>query len=1034
MKKFFKYLFSFLLAIPMVFALTACGPTPSGEDEKNPEFANFSTQAVAVMSAVDMSAEDNGGGVNLAPRKKELRLMPKAEIENVFNMFKTHAEAESVEDVNEEYSSCLETCFTFPLGFGDVITNKHGATNFYGVKAKIDLSSAFDGVPTYASCIAENSGNITELYLFDPTPGVGLEKYSYMKLTYTSKTNYNFEFIDYTQDLKNFIYAYGDSNQNFINLQKYTEGTNSSYGGYVSNGISCYYVGGVQDDKIQPYTESLIISKNPLQYNNKINSTKTGASYTVSIADVNKAFEKYVGKSSEEDTMYPIYVNKQGVVQSLCVGDNFDLETVVIPAKATSIFASGLQLNPNCTKIIIPDSVESLKITKGIAYWFETGENLAENDPTRDDIVDAPLEYVLENFWLCAGYNWDSLKPVEPVFSENNKLFKTGSDGNVYLTYEGEEYLVYIKNWDVEILETLSGINTVATNDFRQRPTRKISYLTKNAIKQIESSEHKFKEIILDDSDFREFLTTDNNANVGEYVVDKVTCFGDFHAWDFYRTIGAGGYGYEEEFYVPNTQKVTRIKELVIMPDVVYEYKYDLSDPQAQAPDWTELKAYIDQNYPGVDYDEVLDKEILMYPRYDNNVSIYVNRLVQIDKITIDPTVQTLYLGGYVDEDTILDIPQSTFVTYHQVAEIYGQANIYIDDITQQSGFEYKISPFKGKINFITNYTQSEFDYFNQKASDWEGDLVRKHIKDLTQNNSSKYSLTYAEEDINILGFENSDLTPYFDYSQLNDYAFRYTASFGDFGYNQECQLYLNNMIDEIDFTKYVLCGEGWDYKVYIQTYDEDEQQNVWVENADGKTLKNLMFDGWTKTINCKFVATKAQTSETKEKYLAINIKGQINWGPCTYDTEFFTELSQYISDTVLEVKDSSGNVIADHSKLPLEYGENIFVLKCQYGSAVSCYQVKITRQYNTRNVENSKTEVNVDEYFSYYYLESYGFEVKIYDRAGVEVADRTKIALNVGDNIFRVVFTWKGEGEIPSSYVNYDGRVEMINFIRAAE
>ena len=30
MKKFFKYLFSFLLAIPMVFVLTACGGPDSG--------------------------------------------------------------------------------------------------------------------------------------------------------------------------------------------------------------------------------------------------------------------------------------------------------------------------------------------------------------------------------------------------------------------------------------------------------------------------------------------------------------------------------------------------------------------------------------------------------------------------------------------------------------------------------------------------------------------------------------------------------------------------------------------------------------------------------------------------------------------------------------------------------------------------------------------------------------------------------------------------------------------------------------------
>jgi len=1024
MKKFFKYLFSFLLVVPFVFALTACGPSDPGDDTKNPEFAEFSSQAVAIMSAVDMNAEDGGDGLNLSSRKKDLRLMPKTEIAEVFNMVKNHIESESVDDVNAEYSSCLETCFAFPLGFGDVITNKHGATNFYGVKAKNDLSSAFDGEKLYASLVVKKTGNVTELYMFDPSAGEGVERYSYMTLTYVDKTDYKFEFVDFTYNLSNFVYAYGDSDQNFINLQKFTEDS-ASYAAYVSNGLSCYYVGGVKDESIQEYTEQIITEKNPLvNYLDKINATKTGAKYTVKVEDIDAIFEKYVGESSEEDKEFPIYVDEDGIVQSLGVSDNFDLETLIIPAKATTMLASGLMVHPNCTKIVIPDSITSLKTYKHIAYWYETGKNLPESNPTREDIVDAPIEYILENFMISAGYDWDTTQPIEIEFSENNKLFKTGEDGNIYLTYGEKEYLVYIKNWQTENLQTLGKLNERARNDFRRYSLREIPNYTYNAIQQIKQSNHKFKEIVFnEESLFSEFLSAKNYTSTEEYVIDKVTCYGEFDMRYFYRSDRDGNWD----------TKVTRIKELVIKPNMWYDYVLPNANPEDPALGLVELKAYIDQNYQGQSYDEVLDNIITKVASYGYFISINVDNSIQIDKITVDPSIERLNLSGYVSEDTNLNVSKDTQINYFDV-EFYGPVDVYIDEITQQSDFEYKISPFKGKINFITNYTQSEFDYFNQKASDWEGDLVRKHIKDLTQNNSSKYSLTYAEEDINILGFENSDLTPYFDYSQLNDYAFRYTASFGDFGYNQECQLYLNNMIDEIDFTKYVLCGEGWDYKVYIQTYDEYEQQNVWVENADGKTLKNLMFSGWTKTIRCKFVATKSQTSQTKEKILDIYILGQRNWGSYSYETEFFTEMTQYTTDTVLEIKDGSGNVIADHSKLPLEYGENVFVLKCQFDSNVSYYQVKIVRQYNNRPVEYSKTEVNIDEYFSYYYPESYGFEVKIYDRAGVEVADRTKIALNVGDNIFRVVFTWKGEGEIPSAYENYDGRVEMINFIRAAE
>lgn len=1013
MKKCFKYLFSFLLVVPFIFALTACGPTPPGGDdgEKNPEFAKFSSQAVAVMSAVDMKAGDNSGGVSLAPRKsKSLRLAPSEnEITTVFNMFKNHSEAESVEDVNEEYSSCLETCFTFPLGFGEIITEQFGATTFYGVKAKIDLTSVSNGVPTYASLVVENSGNITELYMFDPSAGVGVERYSYMTLTYVDKTNYNFEFVDFTEDLSNLVYAYGDSNQNFINLQKYTpEVGPAEYGGYVSNGVSCYSVMGVKNDEVQTKTEQIIAEKNPLEnYLDKINATKTGSKYTVKVEDIDSIFEKYVGESCEEDKEFPIYVDENGIVQSCVVSDNFDLETLIIPAKATTILASGLMVHPNCTKIVIPDSITSLKTYKHIAHWYETGENLPESNLTREDIVDAPIEYILENFMISAGYDWDTTQPIEIEFSENNKLFKTGEDGNICLTYGEKEYLVYIKNWQTENLQTLGKLNERARNDFRRYSLREIPNYTYNAIQQIKQSNHKFKEIVFNEGSlFAEFLSAKNYTNAEEYVIDKVTCYGEFDIRYFYRLGRDGNWD----------TKVTRIKELVIKPNMWYDYVLPNANPEDPALGLAELKAYIDQNYQGQSYDEVLDDEITKVASYDYFVSINVDNSIQIDKITVDPSIKSLNLSGYVSEDTNLNVSKDTQINYFDV-EIYGPVDVYIDDITQQSDFEYKISPFKGKINFITNYTQREFNYLVENATDYEGDLTRKYIKEFVETNNSKYSLTYAEESINLSGFIDCDLKPYFDYFANSAEGFEYDVN----GLYNE--LYLTNMVESIDLTKYVTCSTGWDYKVYIETYDEDEQQNIWVENLYGKTLKNFDNETGYFYLYCKLVATKSGTETTKDFFINIKIQGQKNWAVSSPEIDYY-DYVQNGYDSSITLQDSAGNEVTDYSNIPLEFGVNVFTAIQQYENGTSTYKVTITRPYTgVIDIESSITEINIYNYSDYKYLSETGYEIKVYDMQGNEFSDITKISLNVGDNILKIIAT----RDVYES-------IKAYNFIRAAE
>lgn len=1023
MKKFFKYLFSFLLAIPMIFALTACGP--SEDDEKNPEFAKFSTQAVAVMSAVDMTAEDNGGGVNLAPRKtKNVLSAPSTDkITEIFNNFKNHTEAESIEDVNAEYSSCLEVCFTFPLGFGDVITNQQGANSFYGVKARVDLSSIFDGEKIYATFIVENSGNVTELYMFDPSAGEGVEKYSYMRLTYVSKTDYNFEFVDFTEDFSNFIYAYGDSSQNFINLQKHTNVTNSSYGGYVSNGISCYYVADVKGEKVQENTEQVITEKNPLvNYLGKINATKTGSQYTVKLEDAEAAYEKYVGKSNEEDKMYPIFVNKHGVVESCGVGDDFNLETLVIPAKASALSES-LYLNPGCKKLVIPDSVTSIKIQKHVWYTEMYNGYLPEDDPTRNDYVDAPLQYVLQWFRIAAGYNWDNMQPVELVFSENNKLFKMGEDGNVYLNYAGKEILAYVYNFDAGIVNTLCGDMTRARNDFRRYSTRDIPTFTYNAIEQLKYANHKFKEIIFNGNIFQDFLLTKNNSGLGEYVVDSVISHNySFAPANFYEA--TGGLGFELEYAKPETQKVTRIKELIILPEMKTEYRIS-SDPQVQAPDYYELKEYIDQNYPDKTYDEVLDNIIpKMTYIADDTVWVYMNKLIKIDKIVIDSSVRRVFFQGYFDEDTVIEIESdSTEVNFADPIDMPSDISfpVNIDSFNMNL-----LERFQGNVELRLPYTQKEFEFLKGLITAVEDDenynttsskaQTCDDLYALVSQPNSRYTLKFAEDSIN-LNIIGSDIEKYLNYKEREPISTYY---------NNEYYLCFTNMVKSIDLSKYIICGTNWDFEVYLDTTDytgEPPYQTQWTK-LDSKVV-NVEYRERGGSYRFKLVGTNPQTYETKEITLNINTEADFKHYISADEAEFNATI-QYEYDGITVIKDSLGNVVEDNTKVPINYGKNIFNYTSSYYGGDKIFKVVVIRAYPTYNIEDvSKTTASIyDDISSDIFItaEQHDFTVRVYDLAGNLMNDNSKLPLNQSKNVYKIVVSWESEGSPSDSWEYLEG------------
>lgn len=581
----------------------------------------------------------------------------------------------------------------------------------------------------------------------------------------------------------------------------------------------------------------------------------------------------------------------------------------------------------------------------------------------------------------------------------------------------------------------MDGTNTKARNDFRNGGGLPFANFTENAREQLKKSNYKFQSITLHgDTPISDYITTDGKTPVETYTVDTVTCYGTFYSSMFYRT----DYGN----YVENSQRITRIKELIIKPEFYYElpYMYDPESPLSPEEQFnSQVNLMIDAYYQetGVmltywQMIEIMESGKAKIVPEEQNIEIEMDDKIQIDKITVDPSVKKITLEGHFGQNTVLDIPNSVQVHFSpETTQIESEGKYYVNrngNVSWNYDLDYYLGIYTGKVEFVVPHTQAEFDYLRTVTL---VDIYNR-IYNMSTTQSDKYKITYTEN-IDIMGIVNSDLTPYFDYTNANTYyqGLRYTSYYGEennVAY-EGFYLYLTNMVEKIDFTKYVNCATGWDYKVYYETYDEDLQKYVYVEN-DGKVVNLTLGE----SLDCKLVGTNSQMGETKNLYITFDVDGESRHTVSDYSYDTYDMSDDFSGFKAAVVKDSSDNVIQDLANIPLEYGENVFKITVTNDYGTSTYKHVVTRPYNVVNIKNSTAVISFYVYTGYAHLELEGFEIKLYDIQGNEIVDKNNISLNIGDNIIKAVFTWKGEGEVPSHYSDYDGKIEVRNYYRAAE
>ena len=434
MKKFFKYLFSFLLAIPMVFALTACGPTPPGDDEKNPEFAQFKTMAQSIIAQYQV---DQSGGQEL--------MLAARNSESVDSLIKTNGS--KVDTVNSYYAGFLNIAFYTPLAVGDVITNQSGATKFYGLTVKI--TDGFDGYLQVAK-----NGTHTFIYAFDSVEDSN--RITYVDVNYTSIENYEINGYVASTDNSYFSYIYLDSDFNFKSVEK----SDDSYA-VTSNGVSHYKT---EDVNAISQISGLVVSSNDLEnYKTIASSIANSSQYSITKEKMEEVLSNYLSFEPTEGD-YALahgYVVRSGVVENVNLeGQNFHLKTIVLPrTESVDSIWYNLQL-PSCVeRVIIPSNIKKVKfslsdyylylVNKGEmqrseydAYVAQKNAEWANNQSSYVyEYAEVPAEKLLSDFYLGRTNRILMDKDIEFIFEEGSTLFK--KEGNNSYIKIGEDWKIF---------------------------------------------------------------------------------------------------------------------------------------------------------------------------------------------------------------------------------------------------------------------------------------------------------------------------------------------------------------------------------------------------------------------------------------------------------------------------------------------------------------------------------------------------------------------------------------------------------------
>lgn len=352
-----KRIFPLLLAS---LCLVACGD--KGKGVKNEEFEEYSSQVLSVMYDVGLITQlpetETGASEKGGQKGKVAALSAKSggatfaeQKDGIWQTLQGFADKTESDTLNF-YTDIFEQTFYIPLIMGDALAAYYNVSSFYGVCSN---------TPWNQYVTTEKAGDVKTTYVYTPA-GEVFEKETMisMRLDYQSQDEYTVNVKQFSSDLSNRLYAYLDSDGNFLAVSHEVGNANNCYVTYSNDGFNGYSV--TDTDTVNEIV-GCIAGEFTSENQEKIRAVQSRSQYTVDEEKWGKAQEKYFGDSNKAFSPYEWADEDETVLMGYRCFET--TEEIVVPARARYLldnfhisYGDGVE---STKTLIIPKTVKGIK-------------------------------------------------------------------------------------------------------------------------------------------------------------------------------------------------------------------------------------------------------------------------------------------------------------------------------------------------------------------------------------------------------------------------------------------------------------------------------------------------------------------------------------------------------------------------------------------------------------------------------------------------------------------------------------------------
>lgn len=369
---------AFLLSLSLAMGISACSGVTQSDN------AEFKEYEAIVQTVLEKTSAGLGGARRNAAQAKAFG---REQREQLFAYLEAREDKEEAANLSF-YNDVFEQSLYLPLIGGYCITQFHGADKFYDVNIALPFYGQYiktisDGTKKISYGYSDQEGDDDRSYM----------EYIVMEIDYKSESDFEFRALQFSADLKDALFLYGNSSLDFLAVSR-----SDASGEYVLFNLAGGEGYAVYGKDAVDYCYAQVESEFTETDLGAIRAVKDSPQYTLQEAQWQEASEQYLGNSSSSEMQPGKFDIVDGVLYGWTGREEDCPEEVVLPSDISSVYYS-FSFPGHVKKLVIPSSITSVKISEWELGILQ-GENEDKDVPTGEAVlVECPARYLDIYLW-----------------------------------------------------------------------------------------------------------------------------------------------------------------------------------------------------------------------------------------------------------------------------------------------------------------------------------------------------------------------------------------------------------------------------------------------------------------------------------------------------------------------------------------------------------------------------------------------------------------------------------------------------------